>query len=239
MLRYSKVLDKNKREIVLLKSRPCAWGHCSFCDYIDDNGSSDEDIIKFNKDVLENVTGKFKQLEVINSASVFELPSESLKDIKDLVESKGIEKLYFESHYSYKDRLSEITKYFEGIEIVFKCGIETFDNHFRNKVLKKGANFKDYEEVKKYFSSICLLVGIDGQTKEMIREDMDIVENHFPHACINIYINNTTCIKRDEELILWFKEEYGYLEEYDNIEVLWNNTDFGVGGNGDEYKETC
>lgn len=233
MLRYSKVLDKNKREIVLLKSRPCRWGLCSFCDYIDDNSSSDEDNIIFNREVLENVTGEFKKLEVINSASVFELADESLADIKNVVESKGIETLYFESHYSYKDRLDEIRDYFKGVEVVFKCGIETFDNHFRNKVLKKGANFKDYKEVLNYFSSICLLVGIEGQTKEMIRRDMEIVENHFPHACINIYINNTTNVKRDEALISWFKDEYGYLEDYENIEVLWNNTDFGVGAEDD------
>lgn len=238
MLRYSKVLDKNKREIVLLKSRPCTWGHCSFCDYIDDNCSSDSDNVRFNKEVLESVTGELKKLEVINSASVFELPDETLEDIRQVVESKGIEKLYFESHYSYRDRLDEIREYFRGVEIIFKCGIETFDNHFRNKVLKKGANFKDYKEVLKYFSSICMLVGIEGQNKEMIRRDMEIVENHFPHACINIYINNTTDIKRDEDLISWFEEEYSYLGDYPNIEVLWNNTDFGVGGDDDELEKT-
>ncbi len=235
MLRYSKILDKNKREIVMLKSRPCAWGHCSFCDYIDDNCTSDKEIIEFNKSVLQNITGKFKKLEVINSASVFELPFESLKDIKEIVDSKGIQKLYFESHYSYKDRLNEITEYFSGIDIIFKCGIESFDDHFRNKILKKGVNFKDYKEVAKYFSSICILVGVKGQTKDIIRKDMEIVEKHFPHACINIYINNSTDIKRDESLISWFKKEYSYIEDYENIEILWNNTDFGVGGDENEF----
>lgn len=234
MIRYSKILNKNKREIVLLKSRPCKWGICSFCDYIDDNCSNDEDMLTFNKDILSNVTGEFKKLEVINSASVFELPDESLKDIKDIVESKGIKQLYFESHYSYKDRLGEIKEYFKGIDVVFKCGIETFDNHFRNKILKKGAYFKDYKEVAKYFSSICMLVGIEGQTKEIISNDMEIIKNNFSHTCINIYIDNTTDIKRDEDLVSWFKSEYSYLEDYDNIEILWNNTDFGVGDDIDE-----
>lgn len=234
MLRYSKILDKNKREIVLLKSRPCTWGRCAFCDYIDDNSSSDEDIIDFNHNILKNVTGEFKKLEVINSASVFELPEECLRDIKDIVVSKGIEKLYFESHYSYKDRLSEIADYFKGVDIIFKCGIETFDNDFRNKYLKKGVHFTDYKEVAKYFSSVCLLVGIKGQTREMIQNDIEIVENHFPYACINIYVENSTPVKRDENLISWFKEEYSYLEKYNNIELLWENTDFGVGGDIDE-----
>lgn len=229
MLRYSKILEKNQREIVLLKSRPCKWGLCSFCDYIDDNSSSDEDIIKFNREVLKNVTGEFKQLEIINSASVFELPKECLKDIKDIVLSKEIDRLYFESHYSYRDRLDEITEYFKGIDIIFKCGIETFDDDFRNKYLKKGVHFTDYKEVKNYFKSICLLIGIKGQTKEMISRDIEIVENNFPYGCINIYVENSTPIERDEELIIWFKENYSYLDGDPSIEVLWNNTDFGVG----------
>ena len=129
-----------------------------------------------------------------------------------------------------RDRLSEITEYFKGIDVIFKCGIETFDDDFRNKYLKKGVHFKDYKEVADYFQSICLLIGIKGQTRKMIQRDIDIVENNFPYACINIYVENSTPIKRDEELITWFKENYSYLDEKANIEILWNNTDFGVGG---------
>lgn len=229
MIRYSKILEKNPREIVLLKSRPCHWGRCLFCDYIHDNDEEDSYINQINKEVLKNITGEFKQLEVINSASVFQLPKETLETIKEIVYSKGIERLYFESHYNYRYRLKEIIDYFKGIDIVFKCGIETFDDDFRNNYLNKGIYFKDYEEVAEYFESICLLVGIKGQTKGMIERDIDILKKHFKYGCINIYIENTTPVKRDEELINWFKDNYSYLEEYDNIEILWNNTDFGVG----------
>ena len=38
MERYSRITDKNRREIVLLRAFPCAWGKCTFCDYIEDNG---------------------------------------------------------------------------------------------------------------------------------------------------------------------------------------------------------
>ncbi len=231
LIRYSKIFEKNPREIVLLKSRPCKWGRCFFCDYIEDNCDDDSATILFNKEVLKNITGEFKRLEVINSGSVFELPKESLRDIKDVVEAKGIENLYFESHYSYKQRLEEIKDYFQGIKVIFKCGIETFDDDFRNNYLKKGAYFKNYEEVSRYFSSICLLVGIKGQTREMITNDIDILVNNFKHGCINIYVENSTPVKVDKELISWFKENYSYLEEYKNIEILWNNTDFGVGEN--------
>ncbi len=234
MLRYSKITDKNKREIVLLKSRPCKWGHCAFCDYIDDNCLNDNEIIDFNRSVLKNVSGEFEKLEVINSASVFELPKECLRDIKDIVVSKEIKSLYFESHYSYKDRLGEIRDYFKGVDLIFKCGIETFDSEFRNKLLKKGVHFENPKEVAEHFESICLLVGIEGQTREMIERDIAIAESYFPYACINIYVENSTLIKRDEALISWFNDKYSYLENKDNIEVLWNNTDFGVGGDDNE-----
>lgn len=236
MIRYSRVLDKNPREIVLLKSRPCKWGRCFFCDYINDNSLDDDRMIEFNRSVLSNVNGEFRSVEVINSASVFELPKECLKDIKDIVLEKGIKRLYFESHYSYKHRLSEITDYFKGVDVIFKCGIETFNDDFRNKFLNKGVYFKDYLEVSKYFSSICLLVGIQGQTREMITRDIEILEKHFAHGCINIYVENSTPVRQDKELISWFKKEYAYLEKYKNIEVLWNNTDFGVGGDNNERK---
>lgn len=236
LIRYSKVLNKNPREIVLLKSRPCKWGRCVFCDYIHDNCSDDESIIKFNRDILTNVTGEFNSLEVVNSASVFELPEESLKDIKDIVLEKEIKKLYFESHYSYKNRLYEIIDYFKGIDIVFKSGIETFDNDFRNNYLQKGVYFDNYQDVSKYFKSICLLVGIKGQTREMVRRDIEIVNKYFEHACINIYVENSTPVKQDKEIISWFKREYSYLEDYENFEILWNNTDFGIGGDNNESK---
>jgi hypothetical protein len=234
MIRYSRILEKNPREIVLLKSRPCSWGRCFFCDYIDDNCTDDSAIVEFNRKILKEITGEFKKLEVINSASVFELPEESLQDIKDIVFKKGIKELYFESHYSYKDRLNEIRSYFPGVNVKFKSGIETFDDEFRNKYLKKGVVFKNPEEVAKYFNIICLLVGIKGQSKEMISNDIDILLKNFERGCINIYVNNTTPVKADPELIAWFKDEYSYLEDMDNVEILWNNTDFGVGGQDED-----
>lgn len=229
MNRYNRILEKNPREIVLLKSRPCAWGRCFFCDYIEDNSEDLEDIIRSNKDILGKVKGDLKQLEVINSGSVFELPKKCLKDIKDIVIEKKIGVLYFESHYSYRHRLDEIRNYFKGVKIVFKMGIESFDENFRNQYLRKGIIYDDVEKLSRDFPSVCLLVGIKGQTRDMIRKDIEILLGNFERGCINIFVENSTPVKRDEELIQWFKDEYGHLEELENIEILWNNTDFGVG----------
>ena len=228
MDRYSKVINKKLREIVLLKALPCIWGKCAFCDYIDDNDDNIAEINKLNKEVLNNITGEFGVLEVINSGSCFEIPRESLEYIKKIVVEKKIKKLFLESHWCYKNRLQEMRDFF-GIEIIFKIGVETFDNSFRNLVLNKNANFKTVDEVKESFQSVCLLVGIKGQTEEMIKRDINLVLENFKYVTINVFINNTTDVKRDEELVQWFTDNFKYLEDYQYIEVLYNNTDFGVG----------
>lgn len=228
MDRYNKITNKNNREIVLLKGFPCIWGKCTFCDYIDDNGVNEEELVALNKEVLNNITGEFKVLEVINSGSCFEIPKETLEDIKRIVKEKKIEKLFLESHWCYRNRLDEMREFF-GVPIIFKIGVETFDNNFRNLVLNKNANFKTFEEVKEYFQSVCIMVGIKGQTRDMIKRDMDIVLENFKYATINVFVENTTDIKRDDQLVNWFAEEYKFLNDNETIEVLYHNTDFGVG----------
>lgn len=228
MDRYSEIINKNQREIVLLKSFPCRWGKCSFCDYILDNSNSEDEINKLNFEVLNNITGKYKVLEVINSGSCFELPEATLYKIKEIIKEKKIKKVFLESHWSYKNRIQEMRDFFE-IPITFKIGVESFDYDFRNNFLNKNAKFKSVEELKKYFDSPCIMVGIKGQTKDMIDKDMEIVLNNFDHATINVFVNNTSDIKRDDELVSWFIEKYKFLDDNPKIEVLYNNTDFGVG----------
>lgn len=227
--RYNEVTNKNKREILLLKASPCKWGRCTFCDYISDNSTNEKLNIKQNEIELNKVTGKYGSLEIINSGSVFELPQETLNRIAYIVKEKNIKKLIFEAHWIYRNRLYELKDFF-NIPITYKLGLETFNNDFRNNVLNKGIVFNSPEEVSKYYDSICLMVGIKGQTKDMIDKDIEYLLKYFKKGCINIWIENSTEFKRDKELINWFKEKYYYLEENDNIEILWNNTDFGVGG---------
>ncbi len=228
MNRYGKITQKKQREIVLLKGAPCFWGKCVFCDYIDDNDPDQDACNCLNAQVLSQVTGEFGALEVINSGSVFELPPQTLSMIRDVVRSRRIRQLFFESHWHYRERLHEMEEYF-GIPVIFKCGIETFDDNFRNHVLKKGITFESPQEVRRYFQSVCLLVGIEGQTQEMIRRDIDTLLEHFDYGCINIFNENTTPIHRDEKLIRWFYENYRHLEAVPGLDILWENTDFGVG----------
>lgn len=94
MERYNKITNKNPREIVLLKGRPCAWGKCCFCDYIEDNSRDVQEMNALNQEVLSHVTGELGVLEVINSGSCFELPEETLKMIKEIIAEKQIHRLF-------------------------------------------------------------------------------------------------------------------------------------------------
>lgn len=226
--RYSKITDKNKREICLLRAFPCAWGKCAFCDYIEDNGNDEAAMVQLNRSVLEQVTGELGVLEVINSGSCFELPNQTLDDIAALIQARGIKKLFFESHWMYRRHLEAMRRRMQ-VPIVFKIGVETFDRDFRERILKKHADFSGPQEVAQWFDSPCLMVGIQGQTKEMIAYDIDCLKRYFKLGTVNVYNNNTTPIKRDEELVAWFMKEYEWLLSDPAVEVLYEITDFGVG----------
>ena len=141
---------------------------------------------------------------------------------------KKIRRLIFESHWIYRKRLNEMREFF-GIPVTYKIGVETFDNNFREKVLNKHADFRTPQEVAELFDSICLMVGIQGQTREMIRNDISAMKKYFKHGTVNVFNNNSTQIRRDEELVRWFMEEYRWLLDDPDVEVLYEITDFGVG----------
>ena len=226
--RYSTITDKHPREICLLRSFPCAWGKCSFCDYIDDNGRDAGEMALLNAQVLSQVTGELGVLEVINSGSCFELPSATLEDITRIIREKNIRQLFFESHWMYRKQVAAMRERMP-VPIIFKTGVETFDNDFRQKVLNKHADFTTPEQVAEYFDSPCLMVGIQGQTRAMIARDLELLKKHFQLGTVNVYNNNTTPIRRDEELVRWFMEEYRWLLDDPAVEVLYEITDFGVG----------
>lgn len=228
MDRYSHITKKHKREIVLLKGRPCRWGRCSFCDYISDNSNDNDLNVRVNHQVLSNVTGEYGVLEVINSGNIFELPKVTLDEIKDIIISKNIHTLFFEAHWIYRDKLDKMRDFF-GIKTIVKTGLESFNEEFREKQLIKGFDYSSIDELKSYFDSVCLMPGIEGQTKEMIKKDIKLAMKHFKHFTVNIFIENSTDIKPDSKLIEWFCREYQWLEDEEKCDVLWVNTDFGVG----------
>lgn len=228
MDRYSKITQKFPREIVLLKSKPCKWGRCSFCDYIDDNSLDKDEINQVNEEVLGQVTGEYGVLEVINSGNIFELPNESLDMIKEIIKTKEIKQLYVEAHWIYRKKIQAFREMI-GIPVRVKTGLESFHREFREEYLIKGFDHEDIDQLKQYFDSVCLLVGIEGQTKDMIRQDISLAKEHFEHFTVNLFVDNSTEVKADKSLQKWFREEFHWLETEASCEILWVNTDFGVG----------
>ncbi|MGL4403672.1 MAG: radical SAM protein [Fusobacteriaceae bacterium] len=228
--RYSKIDEENRREIVLLKSYPCAYGKCSFCNYIEDNTRDEKLMESVNFETLDEVTGEYGSLEVINSGSVFELPRTTLEKIREIVEKKNIGILYFEIYYGYHKRLEEIVSFFPGVEIRFRMGLETFDNDFRVDVYNKNFRLEEKEllELGEKLFSVCLMVCTQGQTREMIRKDIELGLKYFRSVTVNIFIDNGTVVKRDPELVKWFLKEFYILRENPRVELLIDNKDLGV-----------
>jgi hypothetical protein len=60
--------------------------------------------------------------------------------------------------------------------------------------------------------------------------DIALAKAYFEYASVNVFCENSTAVKRDEELVKWFVDVvYPQLQQSDKIEVLVENTDLGVG----------
>lgn len=233
MRRYDIINEKNPREIVLLRGNGCKWRKCAFCDYHTDFSKDEEANYKLNKEVLSKVTGKYGRLEIINSGSFVDFNAETAAEIRRTAETKNIHSLHFECHWMHRDKLEEFRRYFNssGIEVIYKIGIETFDIPFREDVLKKGmGNAKPAEIAEAGFGEINLLCGIAGQTAETMRTDIKTGLRYFDRVCVNLMTANTTDIGPAETVMKQFRQEI-YPEYKDNrrVDILLENTDFGVG----------
>ena len=227
MERYALIHSVLPREFVLLQGTGCRWKRCTFCDYHEDVS---DDSFAVNREVLAQVQGVYGVLDVINSGSAMELDEQTLGMIKEVVKEKKIHTLWFEAHYMYKNQLAKFAEQFDGVEVKFRCGVESFDGSLRERWKKGIAASVTVEEVAQYFQGVCLLCCTEGDSKERILRDIALAERYFEYASVNVFCENTTTIKRDEELVKWFVTEvYSKLKKSNKIEILINNTDLGVG----------
>lgn len=228
MDRYALIHTKLPREFVLLQGTGCRWGKCTFCDYHIDVSANPFTI---NQQVLQQVTGHYGVLDVINSGSALELDEETLTLIRQIVRDKHIHTLWFEAHYMYRHRLARFAEQFEGINVKFRCGIETFNPILRDHWCKGVPATVTPEDVARYFQGVCLLCCTEGESRQHILDDIAIARRHFEYFSVNLFCNNSTSLRRDETLAQWFVQEvYPTLRHADGIEVLIGNTDLGVGG---------
>ena len=230
MERYSKITEKRKREIVLLRSRGCAYKKCCFCDYHFDSCPDDDENFALNSEVLSKVTGEFGELEVINSGSVFELDGKTLGLIKKICREKGISTIHFEAHYLYDKKIPALRQEFSGFDLKMKLGLETFDHGFRESVLKKGIPEHRPEVISQNFDEANFLFGIKGQTGFSMERDILLGLEYFERICVNIMCENSTAVKPDKDVISCFMRSiYPVYKDNERIDILINNTDFGVG----------
>lgn len=227
MNRYTEITEKMPREFVLLQGTGCRWRKCKFCDYHTDKS---ENPFELNKKILNQVTGRFGILDVINSGSAMELDNETISLLQQLIKEKQIHTLWFEAHYMYRNQLSTFAQKFAPAKVKFRCGVESFDKNLRKKWDKGIPQNVSVEIIAKYFQGVCLLICTKDQTKEQILKDISIAKKYFEYFSINVFCNNSTKIQRDENLATWFEKEiFPTIRDEKKIEILLKNTDLNVG----------
>lgn len=227
LVRYSRIDTHMPREFLLLQGTGCVWRRCAFCDYHSDVSA---DPFAVNRPVIDRIRGDYGVVDVINSGSAFELDDRSLEYLRQKLREKKVGTLWLECHWLYRERLSELRRFFDGVEVKFRVGAESFDPGIRAAWNKGIPQNVTAAEMAEYFQGACLLVCVQGQTKEGILEDIRLAWENFEYFSVNVFMENSTSLRRDAELAAWFAARVApELNKQNKIEVLLNNTDLGVG----------
>jgi hypothetical protein len=155
-----------------------------------------------------------------------------MKAIMGVCTAKNISTIHFECHWLYRRHIPALRKAFAeiGVDVKMKIGVETFDAEYREKVMLKGIKEADPARIAEDFNECCLLFGLPGQTGESMRTDIETGLNHFERICINIMVENTAPLQPcDEVRQIFINEIFPDYKDNHRIDILLNNTDFGVG----------
>ena len=212
------------RENVLLVSLGCSWGKCAFCDYQDDKSSSVLACDAVNKKVLSEVKGSeigSTCLDVTCSASYTELPFTTMNYVRDTCVSKGIKTVILEGHYIYRDSNPYFIDFFgaHGIDVLFRCGVETFDEKIREDFLHKGLPGVTPKDLSQYYQWINLMFGMEGQSPEQLQKDIEIGLENFKRINLSIYTSVPGGPARDVYAITEFYQSDLYKELMANPRV--------------------
>lgn len=232
MERYSVIHQKNPREIVLLRGRGCQWRRCRFCDYHLDFSPDEQANFRLNRRQLARVTGLYHRLEVINSGSFVDLDRQTMEEIEAVCRQKGIRTLHVECHWAHRQQIAPLKARFaaQGVEVKIKIGVETFDRLFRESYLDKGIDASP-AQIAACCDEVCLLQGLPGQTVQSMKGDIETGLAYFERVCVNIMQKNSKPIQPDPAVIRAFRRQVAPLYWEDpRVDILLNNTDFGVGG---------
>ena len=159
-----------------------------------------------------------------------ELDADTVELIKEVVREKGIHTLWFEAHFMYRNRLSSFAAQFAPAAVKFRCGIESFDPQQRKRWNKGVPEWVTPADVAAHFKGVCLLCCTTDDTPERILADIRTAGKYFEYFSVNVFCDNGTPVKRNDELVEWFRREvYPVIKDEPAIEILIENTDLGVG----------
>ncbi|MBR4465179.1 radical SAM protein, partial [bacterium] len=80
------------------------------------------------------------------------------------------------------------------------------------------------------FQEANFLVGVKGQTAEMMLRDVELGLRYFQRININVMCDNTTPVKPDQGVIdIFMREIYPLYKDDERVDILLHNTDFTVG----------
>ena len=99
-----------------------------------------------------------------------------------------------------------------GIDVVFRCGVETFDEHIREDILHKGLPGVTPEQIAQHFQWINIMFGMEGQTIEQLKKDIEIGLEHFDRVNLSIYTMVKNGPERDVDAIERFYNSDFYKE---------------------------
>jgi len=218
---------KIQRTNLLLKATSCLnGGHCVFCDYYKD---TDLDYIyckEFNSQIIDKLPNNNGILGLAPSASIFEVPFESLIYLKNhlILNDFVYSEIQTETHWEYRNLIYNFKNMF-NTPVKVKIGIETFNDNIRSRM---GKNFKieNYKHVLRYSDSVNMIVGLYCQTKESVIDDITICGENFKYTDYNLIESGNEKIL-NKELIDWFKDEGQYIARgYGNIKVWLNCNEY-------------
>ncbi len=154
-----------KEFTIILRTKGCKWaleqGGCSMCGYIEDANIKDVDseqiMNQFDYAVsktiqfIKNDTNNYI-LKIFNSGSFLD-ESEISKPVREYIYKKIAEipqilEFSIESRLDFitQEKLDELQKYLPNKYIEIGMGLESVNDHIRNRYINKGLKFKDFLE---------------------------------------------------------------------------------------------
>lgn len=230
--RYSVIQGSMPREMVLLRGYGCGWARCTFCDYHLDRCPDGAANLALNRQALEQVTGRFRHLEAINSGSFCELDAGTLALLEQVCLEKQIETLHVECHWMHRGKVPALRAHYAalGIRVRVRLGVESFDYNFRENVLQKGIPERAPAKIAAGFDECNLLFGLPGQTFASMQRDIEIGLAHFDRLYLNLMTANSAPLQPDAAACAAFREGlFPLYKDNPRIDILLENTDFGVG----------